>query len=393
MTNLPARPPACGHGDKVISVAPMMDWTDRHCRYFHRLLAPSVLLYTEMVTTGALIFGKDKERFLGFDDSEHPVALQLGGSDPKDLAVSAKMGEDFGYDEINLNCGCPSDAVQKGAFGACLMKDPVLVRDCVAAMRGAVSIPVTVKCRIGIDDSEEYTFLEDFVGTISDGGNCDTFIIHARKAWLKGLSPKENRDIPPLQYDVVAKLKSNFPHLFIHVNGGIKTIEQIHSFLDCLPRESGDLHRGERFLLSQEKQEFNVVDAPPNCHPERQRRISLSEGDSSASPQNDKTGFDGIMIGREAYQNPWFLRQIEEEFYGTKNLPSAEEVVLKMIPYIKDQQTRYGTPVKSVTRHMTGLFQGMPGARHWRQILSTEIHQDGVQAEILETALNKAFRA
>ena len=346
MLDIPSRPRACAHGEKhKISIAPMMDWTDRHCRYFHRLIAPSVQLYTEMVTTGALIFG-ESERFLRFSDTEHPISLQLGGSDPTDLATCAKMGEEAGYDEINLNCGCPSDRVQSGAFGACLMRDPALVADCVKAMQDAVSIPVTVKCRIGIDDSEEYTFLEDFVGTVSDTG-CNDFIIHARKAWLKGLSPKENREVPPLQYDVVERLKTAFPDLFLPVNGGIKTMEDV---------------------------------------------------------KNKLAKFDGVMIGREAYQNPWFLRELEQEIYGSlnnasgaqaryggKNLPSAEDVVMQMIPYIKDQQERFETPVRSITRHMTGLFQGIPGARAWRQILSTEVHKDGVTAEILKTALNRAF--
>lgn len=318
----------------IISVAPMMDWTDRHCRYFHRLIAPSVTLYTEMVTTGALIFGKEKDRFLRYDKKEHPIVLQLGGSDPKDLAICAKMGEDYGYDEINLNCGCPSDRVQSGSFGACLMKDPQLVAQCIDAMSQVVSIPVTVKCRIGIDDSEDYAFLEKFISTVS-GAGCETFIIHARKAWLKGLSPKENREIPPLQYDIAQQIYDAFPHLNIQVNGAIRDIDTL--------------------------------------------KEKLSK-------------FDGAMIGREAYQNPWFLRQIEEEIYGTSNLPSAEDVVLSMVPYIEQQGKDYGTPVKSITRHMTGLFQGQPGARHWRQILSTEVHKDGVTAEILKTALDKAFR-
>jgi len=312
----------------------MMDWTDRHCRYFHRLIAPSVTLYTEMVTTGALIFG-DRRRFLRNDDSEHPVVLQLGGSDPTDLATCAKMGEEAGYDEINLNCGCPSDRVQSGSFGACLMKEPELVHDGIKAMSDAVSIPVTVKCRIGIDDSPDYTFLEDFVGKVAEGG-CKTFVIHARKAWLKGLSPKENRDIPPLQYDIPAKIKQTFPDLKIEVNGGIKTIEQTKEHLDI---------------------------------------------------------FDGVMIGREAYQNPWFLREIEETLYKTDDLLSEEEIIEKMIDYIHQQQKEYETPIKSVTRHMTGLFQGRVGARKWRQILSTETHKDGVTPEILKTASEAVFNA
>lgn len=330
----------------LISVAPMMDWTDRHCRYFHRLIAPSVQLYTEMVTTGAILFGNDRDRFLRFDESEHPVSLQLGGSEPDALATCAKIGEDYGYNEINLNCGCPSERVQSGAFGACLMREPQLVADCIKAMQDAVSIPVTVKCRIGIDDSEDYTFLEDFVSTIADIG-CDTFIIHARKAWLKGLSPKENRDIPPLQYDIVERLKQNFPHLNLPVNGGIKTLADVKEKLEK---------------------------------------------------------FDSAMIGREAYQNPWFLRELEENVYGSfdnasggqarygqTDLLSAEEIVMQMIPYIEEQGQKFDTPVKSITRHMTGLFAGKPGARQWRQTLSTEVHKEGVTPQILETALKKAF--
>jgi len=256
-----------------------MDWTDRHCRYFHRLIAPSLTLYTEMVTTGALLFG-DVDRHLRFDEAEHPVVLQLGGSDPKALAKSAKLGEDYGYDEINLNCGCPSNRVQSGSFGACLMKEPDLVATCIKAMRDVVSIPVHVKCRIGIDDSEDYIFLHDFIDIVSNKGGCKTFIIHARKAWLKGLSPKENREIPPLQYDIVHKIKEEFPHLDIQINGGFKTLE-----------------------------------------------------DAQSQPM-----LNGVMIGREAYQNPWFLRTLEEQFHGTKNLPSAEDVALAMIPYMQKQQ-------------------------------------------------------
>jgi tRNA-dihydrouridine synthase A len=233
----------------------MMDWTDRHCRYFHRLIAPSVTLYTEMVTSQALKFG-DQDRHLRYHEAEHPVVLQLGGSNPADLTTSAKLGEKYGYDEINLNCGCPSDRVQSGSFGACLMKDPALVNDGIKAMQDAVSIPVTVKCRIGIDDCEDYAFLEKFITTVSA---CDTFIIHARKAWLQGLSPKENREIPSLEYDVVKKIKTNYPHLNIQINGGIKTIEDIKGFTTrsnhCHPCESRDLSQDQNISLpTQEKQ-------------------------------------------------------------------------------------------------------------------------------------------
>jgi tRNA-dihydrouridine synthase A len=362
---------------KIISVAPMMDWTDRHCRYFHRLIAPSILLYTEMVTTGAILFGNDRDRFLGFDDAEHPVALQLGGSDPVALAECAKIGEDYGYDEINLNCGCPSDRVQSGMFGACLMKNPELVAKCIKAMQDVVKIPVTVKCRIGIDDCEDYEFLENFIRIVSEKGGCKIFIIHARKAWLQGLSPKENRDIPPLQYDLVADIQAAFPHLTFHINGGIKTMEQVSTMLGLPSRPS-------------------------------------SSGNGETKSQAD-FNFDGVMIGREAYQNPWFLRHIEEELskstsgaqahdknasgaqarYGGTNAPaallSAEEIIHAMIPYIKDQQQRFDTPIKSITRHMTGLFSGQPGARQWRQILSTEVHKDNVTPEILIKAMEQAF--
>ena len=295
--------------DFRISVAPMMDWTDRHCRYFHRLLSPHAVLYTEMVTTGAILFG-DRDRHLRFSDAEHPVALQLGGSDPEALAQSAKAGEDFGYDEINLNCGCPSDRVQKGKFGACLMAEPQLVADCVSAMRDVVKIPVTVKCRIGIDDSDEIEFLNHFVETVKAAG-CDTFIIHARKAWLKGLSPKENRDIPPLNYDRVTALKQAHPDLRIDINGGLKTITDIDTV----------------------------------------------------------SHLDGAMIGREAYQNPYFLAEVEQHLHGTP-LPDRFAVARAMIPYIEEQQARFGTPVHTVTRHTLGLFNGLRGARIWRQRLS-----------------------
>lgn len=310
--------------NKQISIAPMMDWTDRHCRYFHRLIAPSVQLYTEMVTTGALING-DAERFLRFSEQEHPIVLQLGGSEPDDLAISAKMGQDAGYDEINLNCGCPSERVQSGAFGACLMKEPELVRDCIKKMIQVVDIPVTVKCRIGIDDSNDYEFLEKFISIVADGG-CKTFIIHARKAWLKGLSPKENREVPPLQYDIAAQIKAAFPELTFPVNGGIRTIDDAK---DKLSR------------------------------------------------------FDGIMIGREAYQHPWFLRSLEEEFFDTTNLPSQKQVVEAMIPYIHKQAKLYETPIKSITRHMIGLFQGTPGARKWRQAIATKAHLPETKPEFL----------
>lgn len=294
-----------------ISVAPMMDWTDRHCRYFHRLLSPNARLYTEMVTTGAILHG-DTERLLRFNTAEHPVALQLGGSEPDSLSQCAKIGEDFGYDEINLNCGCPSDRVQSGSFGACLMITPDLVARSCEAMTKSVSIPVTVKCRIGIDDSEEYAFLSNFVKTVSNAG-VTHFIIHARKAWLKGLSPKENREIPPLRYDVVNALKQEFPELRIEVNGGINTL--------AIAKELA-----------------------PN--------------------------FDGLMIGREAYQNPRFLCQLD----GRE--PDLEDVLIKMSEYAAQQYQDFQTPVKSIGRHMLGLFKDQSGARAWRQYLSQNMHKD-----------------
>lgn len=304
----------------------MMDWTDRHCRVFHRLLAPHAWLYTEMVTTGALIHG-DVERHLRFSETEKPLALQLGGSDPADLAVAAKMGEQYGYDEINLNCGCPSDRVQKGRFGACLMAEPELVAGCVAAMKERVAIPVTVKCRIGIDDSEDYEFLEKFVTTVAAAG-CETFIVHARKAWLKGLSPKENREIPPLKYDVAARLKQAHPGLTVYLNGGLKTVEQVQDAL---------------------------------------------------------TSFDGVMIGREAYQNPWVLAEMEHALYGTP-LPDRHAIARAMIPYIESVQADGGT-VHNVTRHMLGLYNGLRGAKQWRRQLGGEALLNGDPAALIESTL------
>jgi tRNA-dihydrouridine synthase A len=294
----------------------MMDWTDRHCRVFHRQITRHTWLYTEMVTTGALVHG-DVERHLRYDQVEQPVALQLGGSDPADLAKSAKLGEQWGYQEINLNCGCPSERVQKGAFGACLMGEPQLVADCVKAMRDAVAIDVTVKHRIGIDDVEDYGFVRDFVGTIADAG-CQTFIVHARNAVLKGLSPKENREIPPLRYAVAYALKREFPDLEIIINGGIKTNDEIARHLEHV---------------------------------------------------------DGVMIGREAYHNPWMMADWDARFYGDAAAParSREDVLAAMIPYIHAQLERYGPlglRLNGITRHMLGLMAGLPGARAYRQLLS-----------------------
>ncbi len=304
-----------------VSVAPMMDWTDRHCRYFHRLISPNTLLYTEMKTSGALLHG-DHDRFLRYDKSEHPVALQLGGSNPDDLAQCAKMGEDYGYDEINLNCGCPSDRVQKGKIGVILMTEPALVAECVAAMRNAVNIPVTVKTRIGVDEQDDFEFLNEFITTVERAG-CEEFILHARKAWLHGLSPKENRTKPPINYRRVKEIKDAHPNLRIAVNGEVKTVDQVSAHL----------------------QEF-----------------------------------DSVMIGREAYQNPYILAELEERVFNNKDIKTKADVALSMIPYIEEQQKDYGTPIKSITRHMIGLFHQQKGAKKWRQVLSTMPHEDGVTA-------------
>jgi tRNA-dihydrouridine synthase A len=298
-----------------LSVAPMMDWTDRHCRVFHRQITRHTWLYTEMVTTGALVYG-DVGRHLRYDELEHPVALQLGGSDPADLAKSARLGQEWGYDEINLNCGCPSERVQKGAFGACLMAEPQLVADCVKAMRDAVSIDVTVKHRIGIDKEENYGFVRDFVGTVADAG-CRTFIVHARNAILKGLSPKENREIPPLKYEVAYELKREFPGLEILINGGVKTGDEIARHLEHV---------------------------------------------------------DGVMLGREAYHNPYVMAGWDARFYGDDApVKTRAEVLAAMIPYIAAQLAEHGghgLKLNSITRHMLGLTAGLAGARAFRQLLS-----------------------
>ena len=295
-----------------VSVAPMMDWTDRHCRYFHRLLTKHALLYTEMVTTGALIHG-DVPRHLRFNMDEHPLALQLGGSEPADLAHAAKLGEQWGYDEINLNCGCPSERVQRGAFGACLMAEPQLVADCVKAMVDVVSVPVTVKHRIGIDKQESYEFVRDFVGTVAQAG-CNTFIVHARSAWLKGLSPKENREVPPLRYELVHTLKKDFPQLNLAINGGIATQQQITEQLQHL---------------------------------------------------------DGVMVGREAYHNPWFLASWDVAFFGASaSSLTREDVERQMCNYMVREYAEHGTPHSAIARHMLGLRHGLPGSRRWRQVWS-----------------------
>ncbi|MEK0429111.1 MAG: tRNA-dihydrouridine synthase [Pseudomonadota bacterium] len=289
-----------------------MDWTDRHCRMFHRQITRHTWLYTEMVTTGAIIHG-DKARHLDFSDEEHPVALQLGGSEPEDLAISARFGEQWGYDEINLNCGCPSERVQRGAFGACLMAEPALVADGVKAMRDVVSIDVTVKHRIGIDEIDSYGFVRDFVGTVAEAG-CRTFIVHARNAILKGLTPKENREIPPLRYERVYQLKRDFPQLEIIINGGIKTLHEIDMHLQHI---------------------------------------------------------DGVMIGREAYHNPYLMAAFDGRYYDDAAAPlSRAEIIDAILPYVREQLDREGPRLNSITRHMLGLMAGLPGARSFRQRLS-----------------------
>ena len=298
---------------KVLSVAPMMDWTDRHCRFFLRLFNRHVHLYTEMVTTGALIYG-DRHRFLRFDTQEQPVILQLGGANPQDLAQCSKFAEDYGYDAVNLNVGCPSDRVQKNKIGACLMAEPELVAECISTMQAAVKIPVTIKHRIGIDNLESYEHLHKFVETVAQTG-CQTFIVHARIAILQGLSPKENREVPPLRYDDVYQLKRDFPHLDIHINGGIKTVDEIGQHWQHL---------------------------------------------------------DGVMMGREAYHNPYVLAKALS-LWG-EEAPTAHHILEAYYPFM-EQELAAGVPLMQMTRHILGLFQGMAGARKWRQHLSTYAHQ------------------
>lgn len=312
----------------LVSVAPMMDWTDRHCRYFLRLLSRHAKLYTEMITCQAILYGK-AERLLAYDEAEHPVVLQLGGSDPANLAACAKVGERFGYDEINLNCGCPSDRVQEGRFGACLMAEPDLVARCVGAMKDAVDLPVTVKSRIGIDDKDSYEELAAFVGKVSEAG-CMSFIIHARKAWLQGLSPKENREKPPLRYDVVRRLKADFPHLAFELNGGIL-----------------DLNQAETHLKE----------------------------------------FDSVMLGRAAYENPYLLSEVDRRFHGDAAEPlDRTAVVERFKPYVEAELAR-GTRLHSMTRHILGLFQGVRGGRIWRRHLSENACKPEAGIEVLDGAL------
>jgi tRNA-dihydrouridine synthase A len=296
-----------------LSVAPMMDWTDRHCRTFHRLLTKHTRLYTEMVTTGALLHG-NQPRHLDFNSEEHPIALQLGGSEPTDLAACAKLGALWGYDEINLNCGCPSERVQRGSFGACLMAEPKLVADCVKAMVDTVLIPVTVKHRIGIDKFETYDFVRDFVGAVAEAG-CGVFVVHARNAILKGLSPKQNREVPPLKYDFVYQLKKDFPHLTIVLNGGVRTHGEIEQHLAHV---------------------------------------------------------DGVMIGREAYHNPYLMATFDRDFFGCDEQTITREAVEAKLAIYATQQSLSGVPRHSIMRHTLGLYRGLPGARAWRRSMSQQ---------------------
>ena len=306
-----------------------MDWTDRHCRTFHRLLAPHALLYTEMVTAPAVIHG-DRARLIGFDAAEHPVALQLGGSEPAELAQASRVGAELGYDEINLNVGCPSDRVQSGRFGACLMREPELVRDCVAAMRESVAsfgTPVTVKCRIGVDDQDEYAGLAAFVEDVQASG-CTVFIVHARKAWLQGLSPKENREVPPLNYTRVYRLKAEHPRLTVVINGGVSSVADVRAHLEHV---------------------------------------------------------DGVMLGRTAYHEPYRLAEIEHALHGTP-LPDRDEVLARLRPYVEAHLAR-GDRLQHITRHILGLYQGLPGARAFRRVLSEHAHRADAGWSVVEQAI------
>ena len=323
------------HSPWRFCVAPMMDWTDRHCRFFHRQLTRRARLYTEMVSSAAIMHG-NRQRLLGFHPIEHPVGLQLGGSDPEELARAAEIGLSFGYDEINLNCGCPSDRVQSGRFGACLMAEPGLVASCIAAMRGAAgNVPVTVKCRIGIDDQDSEADLVRFIERVAAGG-CKTFIVHARKAWLQGLSPKENREVPPLDYDRVYRLKAAFPELAIVINGGIATIGEAAAHLDAV---------------------------------------------------------DGVMLGRAAYKSPALLGEVDGNLFGEDWSPPPAPCVLEgMLDYVAAELDR-GTRLSSITRHMIGLMNGRPGARLFRRLLTEESVKQGAGLDVLKAAIEAARRS
>ena len=313
--------------DRRFSIAPMMDWSDRHCRMFWRQLTGSALLYTEMVTTGAIIHA-GPGRFLRYHEDEHPIALQLGGSTPADLATCTKLAEEWGYDEVNLNCGCPSDRVQNGMFGACLMAQPQLVADCIKAMQDASSIPVTVKHRIGIDDMESYEEMVGFIEPIMATG-CSTFIVHARKAWLQGLSPKQNREIPPLDYEMVYRLKKDFPELEVIINGGITDLEQSLEHLKHV---------------------------------------------------------DGVMLGRAAYHDPHILAEVDQRVYGQQTITkSRDQVLLDFLPYV-EEQLGDGVPLNHISRHLLGLFQGVAGAKLFRRHISQQAHIKGAGIEVIHQA-------
>ncbi len=322
--------PSCSYSPWRFCTAPCMDWSDTHCRKFWRQMTQKTRLYSEMVTTGALIHG-NLSRHLKYNEEEHPIALQLGGSDPGELASCSKLAQEWGYDEINLNCGCPSDRVQNGRFGACLMKSPKSVRDCVSAMREASSLPITIKSRLGVDEQDSYSSLIDFVGTVADGG-CEVFIIHARKAWLKGLSPKENREIPPLNYRWVYQLKKDFPNITIVLNGGITNLEDSLSHLE------------------------NV---------------------------------DGVMLGRSPYQNPWLLEEVDSRIFGYQTAQTLDrhDIATSMLPYIEAQLAK-GAKLHHITRHMLGLFQGQPGGRKFRRHLSQNAYKIDACPEVLREALS-----
>lgn len=316
--------------NRTISIAPMMDCTDRHYRYFARLITRHTLLYTEMVTQDAILHGH-REQLLDFDPVEKPIALQIGGSDPLKLAECARIGEQWGYDEINLNVGCPSDRVQAGRFGACLMKEPQLVKECLSSMKEAVKIPVTIKTRIGVDEQDSYDALKEFIHTLIESG-INILVIHARKAWLKGLSPRQNREIPPLRYDIVYKLKKDFPDLTIVINGGIETLEAVGEHLQHV---------------------------------------------------------DAVMLGRAAYHNPYLLSRVDQDFYSDKStIPTRVQIVEAMLPYI-DKHLEHGGRLHQITRHMVGLFHGVDGARVWRQKLSTECTKSNSDSSILKKIITK----
>ncbi len=307
----------------------MLDWTDRHARYLFRLISQHAWLYTEMVTTGALIHG-EREKYLAYNEEEHPLALQLGGSDPQHMALCSKMAEDHGYDEVNINVGCPSDRVKNGHFGACLMATPELVADCVSEMRNQVSIPVTIKTRIGIDDQDDYEGLHRFV-QVNQAAGCETFIIHARKAWLQGLSPRENRDVPPLNYERVYQLKRDFPQLEVIINGGLNDLDTAFAQLDHV---------------------------------------------------------DGTMMGRAVYHNPWILNDVDQKFYGTPQKQRTQsEVIEEMMDYIH-RVSAGDTQLKHVTRHMLGMYHGLPGAKKWRRLISEKACKAGAGVEVLEEAMS-----